>query len=38
MPIVWWVGQWQGGEFVGLAPTKYEGAKPPLFPKPAWKQ
>ena len=38
MPIVWWVGQWQGGEFVGLAPAKYEGAKAPLFPKPAWKQ
>jgi branched-chain amino acid transport system substrate-binding protein len=38
MPIVWWVGQWQSGEFVGLAPTKYEGAKPALFPKPAWKQ
>lgn len=38
MPIVWWVGQWQGGEFVGLAPTKYEGAKQPIFPKPAWKQ
>lgn len=36
MPVVWWVGQWQGGEFVGLAPAKYEGAKPPLFPKPAW--
>ena len=36
MPIVWWVGQWQGGEFVGLAPTSYEGAKAPLFPKPAW--
>jgi branched-chain amino acid transport system substrate-binding protein len=38
MPIVWWVGQWQGGEFVGLAPTSYEGAKSPLFPKPAWKK
>jgi branched-chain amino acid transport system substrate-binding protein len=38
MPIVWWVGQWQKGEFVGLAPTKYEGAKPASFPKPAWKQ
>ncbi len=38
MPIVWWVGQWQDGEFVGLAPTKYEGAKPVKFPKPAWKQ
>jgi branched-chain amino acid transport system substrate-binding protein len=32
------VGQWQNGEFVGLAPTKYEGAKPASFPKPAWKQ
>ena len=21
LPIVWWVGQWQDGEFVGLAPT-----------------
>jgi branched-chain amino acid transport system substrate-binding protein len=36
MPIVWWVGQWQKGEFVGLAPTSYAGAKSPLFPKPAW--
>ncbi|KAB2919004.1 MAG: ABC transporter substrate-binding protein [Hyphomicrobiaceae bacterium] len=38
MPIVWWVGQWQDGEFVGIAPTKYEGAKPVRFPKPNWKQ
>ena len=37
MPVVWWVGQWQDGEFVGLAPTKYEGAKAPKVPKPAWK-
>ena len=36
MPVVWWVGQWQKGEFVGLAPTSYEGAKSPLFPKPEW--
>jgi branched-chain amino acid transport system substrate-binding protein len=36
MPIVWWVGQWQDGEFVGLAPTKYEGAKGPKA-KPDWK-
>jgi branched-chain amino acid transport system substrate-binding protein len=36
MPVVWWVGQWQKGEFVGLAPTSYEGAKSPLFPKPDW--
>jgi branched-chain amino acid transport system substrate-binding protein len=37
MPVVWWVGQWQDGEFVGLAPGKYEGAKAPKVPKPAWK-
>jgi branched-chain amino acid transport system substrate-binding protein len=37
MPVVWWVGQWQDGEFVGLAPTKYEGARAPKVPKPAWK-
>ncbi len=37
MPTVWWVGQWQGGEFYGLAPTRYEGARQPVVPKPAWK-
>jgi branched-chain amino acid transport system substrate-binding protein len=34
---VWWAGQWQGGEFYGLAPTSIPGAKEPLYPKPAWK-
>jgi branched-chain amino acid transport system substrate-binding protein len=37
MPIVWWVGQWKDGEFYGLAPTKYQGAREPVVPKPAWK-
>jgi branched-chain amino acid transport system substrate-binding protein len=30
------VGQWQNGEFVGVAPTDLAGAKPVVFPKPAW--
>ena len=29
-------GQWQNGEFVGIAPTDLPGAKPIVFPKPAW--
>jgi branched-chain amino acid transport system substrate-binding protein len=32
----WSVGQWQGGQFVGVAPTDLPGAKPIVFPKPAW--
>src|SRR5215475_8775516 len=32
----WGVGQWQGGQFVGIAPTDLHGAKPIAFPKPAW--
>ncbi|TDM08458.1 MAG: twin-arginine translocation pathway signal protein [Ideonella sp. MAG2] len=34
---LWWVGQWQNGEFYGLAPSDKKGAKPALLPKPAWK-
>jgi branched-chain amino acid transport system substrate-binding protein len=34
----WQVGQWQGGEYYGLAPDNKPGAKPVMFPKPAWKQ
>jgi len=34
---VWWAGQWQNGEFYGLAPASMEGAKEPVAPKPAWK-
>jgi len=33
----WQVGQWQGGEYYGIAPANKEGAKAPIFPKPAWK-
>jgi branched-chain amino acid transport system substrate-binding protein len=32
----WAVGQWQGGEFYGVAPSSKEGAKAPRVPKPAW--
>ena len=28
---LWRVGQWQGGEFYGLAPTNRPGAKQPIF-------
>jgi branched-chain amino acid transport system substrate-binding protein len=32
----WGVGQWQNGLFVGVAPSNLDGAKPVIFPKPAW--
>jgi branched-chain amino acid transport system substrate-binding protein len=32
----WGVGQWQSGQFVGIAPGDLPGAKPIIFPKPAW--
>lgn len=32
----WSVGQWQGGKFVGVAPTRMSGAKAPIV-KPEWK-
>ena len=32
----WGAGQWQGGQFVGIAPADLPGAKPIIFPKPAW--
>jgi branched-chain amino acid transport system substrate-binding protein len=34
---VWWAGQWQNGEFHGLAPSAMPGAAEPVAPKPAWK-
>ncbi|CAN5335600.1 amino acid ABC transporter substrate-binding protein [soil metagenome] len=34
---VWWAGQWQNGDFHGLAPASMGGAKEPIGPKPAWK-
>ena len=33
----WWVGQWQDGEFYGIAPAGNEGARAVVVPKPAWK-
>jgi branched-chain amino acid transport system substrate-binding protein len=35
-PNVWAVGQWQGNDFVGVAPTAKQGAKA-VIAKPAWK-
>ena len=32
----WWVGQWQNGEFHGVAPATLPGAMPIWFPKPVW--
>jgi branched-chain amino acid transport system substrate-binding protein len=34
---LWFVGQWQNGEFYGVAPANKSGAKAALVPKPAWK-
>ncbi len=34
---VWWAGQWQDGDFHGLAPASLPGAREPVAPKPAWK-
>jgi branched-chain amino acid transport system substrate-binding protein len=34
---IWAAGQWQGGDFYGIAPIGKEGARPPIVPKPAWK-
>ena len=33
---IWAVGQWQGNDFVGVAPTAKEGARA-VIAKPAWK-
>ena len=32
----WGAGQWQKGQFVGVAPASMAGAQPVVFPKPAW--
>jgi branched-chain amino acid transport system substrate-binding protein len=32
----WGMGQWQSGQFVGVSPGDLAGAKPIIFPKPAW--
>jgi branched-chain amino acid transport system substrate-binding protein len=33
----WAVGQWQDGEYYGVAPISKGGARQPVAPKPAWK-
>jgi len=32
----WGAGQWQNGQFVGVSPSDMPGARPVIFPKPAW--
>jgi branched-chain amino acid transport system substrate-binding protein len=32
----WYVGQWQHGDFQGIAPVSLPGAQPIIFPKPPW--
>ena len=32
----WYVGQWQNGEYYGIAPATLPGAHKMLFPKPPW--
>jgi branched-chain amino acid transport system substrate-binding protein len=32
----WGAGQWQKGQFVGIAPADMPGAQPVIFPKPNW--
>lgn len=32
----WLAGQYQSGQWVGLAPAGKTGARPPVFPKPKW--
>jgi branched-chain amino acid transport system substrate-binding protein len=34
---VWYIGQWQNGEFYGVAPDSMPGARTVLFPKPRWR-
>jgi branched-chain amino acid transport system substrate-binding protein len=33
---LWYLGQWQNGAFVGIAPADRPGAAAPIVPKPAW--
>lgn len=32
----WYVGQWQNGQYYGIAPAALPGAHPVMFPKPPW--
>lgn len=33
---LWWVGQWQGGDFRAVDPADKAGAVAPVIPKPEW--
>lgn len=35
---LWWAGQWQNGQFVGIAPGDRSGASQPVIPRQAWKK
>ncbi len=35
---LWWVGQWQNGEFAGVAPADRAGASKPVLPRQPWKK
>lgn len=34
----WYVGQWQGGAYFGVAPSSKPGARQTLAPKPPWRE
>ncbi|MGV8855773.1 MAG: amino acid ABC transporter substrate-binding protein [Devosia sp.] len=33
---LWWTGQWQNGQFVGVEPADRQGASTPMLPKAPW--
>ena len=35
---LWWTGQWQNGQFVGVSPSDRAGASAPILPRQAWKK
>ena len=35
---LWWTGQWQNGQFVGIAPADRAGASKALLPREPWKK
>ena len=37
LETLFYVGQWQDGEFYGVGPSSLPGARAPVVPKPAWK-
>ena len=34
---LWWTGQWQNGQFVGVMPADRAGASKVVLPRAAWK-